>query len=150
MRYYQLEDYPDKLRRVKYFDKDTGITYVFLTNNFDITALSVAELYKNRWKIELFFKWIKQHLKIKSFYGTSMNAVNTQIWIGISVYVMIAIMKKLLKIRVSLYKILQILSASVFEKAPISQLLTESNYKYEQPRNANQLMLWDLRWNASE
>lgn len=145
MGYYQLEDYPDKLRRVKYFDKDTGITYVFLTNNFDITALTVAELYKNRWKIELFFKWIKQHLKIKSFYGTSMNAVNTQIWIGISVYVMIAIMKKLLKIRASLYKILQILSVSVFEKMPISQLLTESNYKIEQSRNANQLMLWDLR-----
>ena len=145
MGYYQKIDYPDKLRRVKYFDEETGITFVFLTNNFEIPGLTVAELYKNRWKIELFFKWIKQHLKIKSFYGTSMNAVKTQIWIGISVYVMIAIIKKLLKIEISLYKILQILSILVFEKVSILQLLTNIDYKQKQEYDSNQLILFDLR-----
>ena len=142
--FYQKKDYPETIRRVKFFDAENEKSFVFLTNNFEIPAFTVALLYKNRWKIELFFKWIKQHLKIKSFYGTSLNAVKTQIWISISVYVMIAIIKKTLKIEMSLYKILQILSVSVFEKVSIIQLLTESNYKTKQHYAPNQLILWDL------
>ncbi len=142
--YYQKKDYPEIIRRVKFFDADTKKRFVYLTNNFEIPALTVALLYKNRWKVELFFKWIKQHLKIKSFYGTSFNAVKTQIWISISVYVMIAIIKKTLKIEMSLYKILQILSVSVFEKVSILQLLTKSNYKTERHLDPNQLILFDL------
>jgi len=142
--FYQKKDYPEVIRRVKFFDAENEKSYVFLTNNFEIPAFTVSLLYKNRWKIELFFKWIKQHLKIKSFYGTSLNAVKTQIWISISVYVMIAIIKKTLKIEMSLYKILQILSVSVFEKLSILQLLTKHNYKNRQHPDSNQLILFDL------
>jgi len=142
--FYQKKDYPEVIRRVKFFDAENEKSFVFLTNNFEIPAFTIALLYKNRWKIELFFKWIKQHLKIKSFYGTSFNAVKTQIWISISVYVMIAIIKKTLKIEMSLYKILQILSVSVFEKLSILQLLTKHNYKNRQHPDSNQLILFDL------
>ena len=142
--FYQKKDYPETLRRVKFFDSEIDKRFVFLTNNFEISAITVALLYKNRWKIELFFKWIKQHLRIKSFYGTSLNAVKTQIWICVSVYVMIAIIKKTLKIEMSLYNILQILSVSVFEKVSILQLLTKSNYRNKQHPDPNQLMLFDL------
>ena len=142
--FYQKKDYPEVIRRIKFFDAENEKSFVFLTNNFEIPAITVALLYKNRWKIELFFKWIKQHLKIKSFYGTSFNAVKTQVWISISVYVMIAIIKKTLKIEMSLYKILQILSVSVFEKVSILQLLTKSNYKNERHHDPNQLSLFDL------
>ena len=142
--FYQKKDYPEVIRRVKFFDAENEKSYVFLTNNFEIPAFTVSLLYKNRWKIELFFKWIKQHLKIKSFYGTSLNAVKTQIWISISVYVMIAIIKKTLKIEMSLYKILQILSVSVFEKLSILQLLTKSNYRNQSHYDPNQLILFDL------
>ncbi len=142
--YYTLKSYPEKLRRVKYYDKTTKKPFVFLTNNFDIPALTVAELYKNRWKIELFFKWIKQHLKIKAFYGTSLNAVKIQIWIAISMYVLVAIIKKELKIKLSLYTILQILSVSLFEKVSILQLLNNENYKYVKELSNNQLLLFDL------
>lgn len=131
--YYQSQYYPEKLRRVKYYDKETDRNFVFLTNNFEIEAIKIAELYKNRWKIELFFKWIKQHLRVKSFYGTSINAVKTQIWIAISTYVLVAIMKKEFKLRQSLYTILQIISVTIFEKVPINQLFNntgENNVNY--------------------
>lgn len=141
--YKALKSYSDKLRRVKYYDKETDKVFVFLTNNFDIPALIVAELYRNRWKIELFFKWIKQHLKIKAFYGTSPNAVKTQIWIAISIYVMVAIIKKTLKIELTLYTILQILSVSLFEKVPIFQLLTSTQYQDVERCSHNQLNLFD-------
>ncbi|MDP8204592.1 MAG: IS4 family transposase [Candidatus Tenebribacter mawsonii] len=144
MGYYQKKDYSETIRRVKFYDEENKKTFVFLTNNFEISAMTVALLYKNRWKIELFFKWIKQHLKIKSFYGTSANAVKTQIWVSICVYIMIAIIKKTMKIEMSLYKILQILSVSVFEKVPILQLLTEYNYRTERHSDPNQLILFDL------
>jgi len=136
--------YPDKLRRVKYYDSENDSHLVFLSNNFDVSALTVADLYRNRWKIELFFKWIKQHLKIKSFFGTSANAVKTQIWTAISVYVLIAIIRKNLKIDMSLYKILQIFSVSLFEKVPIYQLLTETKSLNSERCSSNQLNLWDL------
>lgn len=142
--YYQKKDYPETIRRVKFYDEENKKTFVFLTNNFEISTMTVALLYKNRWKIELFFKWIKQHLRIKTFYGTSANAVKTQIWISICTYIMIAIIKRTLKIKMSLYKILQILSVSVFEKVPILQLLTETNYRIERHADSNQLILFDL------
>ena len=124
--FYSLKDYPDKLRRVKYYDAETEKTLVFLTNNFSLPALTIAQLYRCRWQVELFFKWIKQNLRIKNFYGTSENAVKTQIWIAVSVYVLVAILKKQLNIPASLYTILQILSVSVFERTPLLQLLTET------------------------
>jgi len=138
--YYQSKDYPEKFRRVKYYDKESDRVFVFLTNNFEIDAIKIAELYKNRWKIELFFKWIKQNLRIKKFYGTSVNAVKTQVWIAVSVYVLIAIMKKELKLKQSLYQILQILSVTIFEKVPIYQLLNETdkidkNYSFDNTLN---------------
>jgi hypothetical protein len=142
--FYQKKDYPDLIRRVKFIDMENDKEFVFLTNNFEISAMTVALLYKNRWKIELFFKWIKQHLKIKAFYGTTANAVKTQIWISICTYVMIAIIKRRLKIDMSLYKILQILSVSVFEKVPILQLLTETSCRFELHSDSNQLILFDL------
>ena len=119
------KDYPDKLRRVKFYDAVTDKTFVFLTNNFKLPALTIAQLYRSRWQVELFFKWIKQNLRVKTFYGTSENAVKTQIWIAISVYVLVAIMKKQLHLKESLYTILQVLSVSIFEKIPIYQLITE-------------------------
>ena len=142
--YKSKQHYPDKLRRVKYYDSENDKYFVFLTNNFDISAMMVAELYRNRWKIELFFKWIKQHLKVKSFFGTSANAVKTQIWIAISTYVVVAIIKKSLKISLSLYTILQIFSVSLFEKLPIYQLLTDTVLQNTEGCSPNQLCLWDL------
>jgi hypothetical protein len=115
-------EYPENLRRIKFYDKETEKTLVFLTNNFEVPPLIVAELYKNRWKIELFFKWIKQHLKIKSFLGTTSNAVKSQIWIAISIYVVIAIIKKRLSIKMSLYSMLQVFSVTLFEKTTIHDL----------------------------
>ena len=141
--FYQSKDYPEKLRRVKYYDAETDLTFVFLTNNFNLPALTVAQLYRSRWQVELFFKWIKQHLRIKSFYGTSENAVKTQIWIAISVYVIVAILKKQLHLPYSLYTILQVLSVSVFERVPLYQLFTSANYKTQNSMSCNQLNLFD-------
>jgi len=142
-----LENYPDKLRRVKYFDAEKGKLLIFLTNNFLLPALTIAMLYKSRWQIEIFFKWIKQHLRIKSFYGTSENAVKTQIWIAISIYVLIAIIKKRLNLDLSLYTILQIFSVTLFEKVPLIQLLTNFDYKNcakNETYVSNQLTLFDF------
>jgi len=127
--FYSHKEYPEKLRRIKYFDIEKGRSFIFLTNQFALPAFTIAALYRHRWRVEIFFKWIKQHLRIKSFYGTSMNAVKTQIWIAISTYVMVAIMKKRLKIDLTLYTILQILSITLFEKMPILQALTTTNYR---------------------
>ena len=140
--FYQRKDYPDKLRRVKYYDSNTDRTFVFLTNNFTLPPLTIAQLYRCRWHVELFFKWIKQNLRIKSFYGTSENAVKTQIWIAISVYVLVAILKKQLKLPFSLYTILQVLSVSVFERMPLIQLFTKPEYKTERSMLHNQLNLF--------
>jgi len=140
--FYSLKDYPSKLRRVKYYDADTDKTLIFLTNNFVLPALTIAQLYRCRWQVELFFKWIKQNLRIKNFYGTSENAVKTQIWIAVSVYVLVAILKKRLNIPASLYTILQILSVSVFERIPLLQLLTETALVEEISNSKNQLNLF--------
>jgi transposase len=137
-------NYPEYLRRVKYTEPETGKTYVFLTNNFELAPQVIADLYKSRWQVELFFKWIKQHLRIKAFYGTSENAVKTQIWTAISVYVLIALVKKRLNLGISLYTFLQILSVSVFEKVDILQLVTNSAGTIENTYTANQLDLFDL------
>ncbi|MFQ5788756.1 MAG: IS4 family transposase [Thermodesulfobacteriota bacterium] len=136
-------DYPEKLRRVRYYDTETNKDFIFLTNNFTISAMTVAKLYKKRWQIELFFKWIKQHLRINSFFGTSENAVKTQIWIAINVYVLVAIIKKRLNLKISLYTFLQILSISVFEKVPILQLVTDNAYKDTIALYSKQLNLFD-------
>jgi len=141
--FYAAKDYPGKLRRVKYYDHDQKRHLVFLTNHFKLPALQVAELYRYRWKVELFFKWIKQHLRIKAFYGTSENAVKTQIWIAICVYVLVAIIKKQLKIELSLYTILQIFSLTSFEKIPLLQLLTENEYRNQITTGHIQLNLFD-------
>ena len=139
--FYTLLDYPEKLRRIRYFDVETKKRFVFLTNNFALPAIVVAKLYKCRWQVELFFKWIKQHLRIKAFYGTSENALKTQIWIAISVYVLVAIVKKRLKLDRSLYTILQILSVTMFEKTPILQVLSVPNYETDTIDSDNQLNL---------
>ena len=136
-------DYPDKLRRVKYYDSETKKILVFLTNNFTLPPLTICMLYRSRWQVELFFKWIKQNLRIKTFYGTSENAVKTQIWIAVSVYVLVAIMKKQLNIRASLYTILQVLSVSAFERTLLYQLLEQSDYKSETTETNNQLTLFN-------
>jgi hypothetical protein len=141
--FYQSQDYPDKLRRVRYVDADTQQKLTFLTNNFSLLALIITQLYKCRWKVELFFRWIKQHLKIESFFGTSENAVKTQIWIAISVYVLVAIVKKRLKLDISLYTFLQILSVTIFEKVPILQLVETDDYKTQNKQLCNQLYLFD-------
>ena len=141
--YKSSKDYPEKLRRIRYFDEENQKRFVFLTNNFDLPALTIAELYRSRWQVELFFKWIKQHLRIKKFYGTSENAVKTQIWIAISVYVLVAIVKKRLGIEASLYTILQILSVSLFEETPILQALSSADYQSDEGDRGNQLMLFD-------
>ena len=141
--YYAHKGYPEKLRRIRYFDAEKNKRLVFLTNNFDLPALSIAELYRCRWQVELFFKWIKQHLRIKKFYGNSANAVKTQIWIAISVYVLVAIVKKRLDLNISLYTILQILSVSLFEKTPLLQPFSNDEYENEQGHCCNQLMLFD-------
>ena len=139
--FYTLLDYPEKLRRIRYFDVETKKRFVFLTNNFTLPAIVIAKLYKCRWQVELFFKWIKQHLRIKAFYGTSENALKTQIWIAISVYVLVAIVKKRLKLDRSLYTILQILSVTMFEKTPILQVLSAPNYETDTIDGDNQLNL---------
>jgi len=135
--------YPVPLRRIKFHDAKTGKTFNFLTNNFIIPAITVADLYRYRWQVELFFKWIKQHLRIKSFFGTSANAVKTQVWIAISVYVLVAIIKKRLKLEASLYTILQILSVTIFERMPLNQIVTKNYCKMENCDMANQLNLFD-------
>lgn len=136
--------YPDALRRVSYLDVETGKRFKFLTNNFALPALTVALIYKARWQVELFFKWIKQHLRIKSFYGTSENAVKTQIWIAVSVYVLVAIARKRLGLEISLYQILQILSVTLFEKTPILQALHPPDSQNDLLDSAKQLILFDL------
>lgn len=141
--FYPSKAYPEKLRRIRYYDSQTDKNFTFITNNFLLDAIIVTQLYKCRWQIELFLKWIKQHLQIKSFFGTSENAVKTQIWIAISVYVLLAIVKKRLKIDVSLYTFSQILSVTPFEKVPILQLLTDDNYKNLNYQPSNQLFLFD-------
>lgn len=135
-----VQHYPDNLRRIRYFDKDTGKCLVFLTNNFQLPALVIAALYKSRWQVELFFKWIKQHLRIKHFYGNSDNAVKTQIWIAVCVYVLLAILKKQLKSDLSLNTILQILSVNAFEKEPLHQLLTAIPSQFSEGNICNQLI----------
>jgi len=141
--YYSKRDYPEKLRRIKYFDAEKGRSFIFLTNQFTLPAITIAEQYRYRWRVEIFFKWIKQHLRIKSFYGTSENAVKTQIWIAVSAYVMVAIMKKRLKIDLTFYTILQILSITLFEKKPILQALTVDNYRNEIATGPIQLNLFE-------
>jgi len=142
--YYTSKKYPDKLRRIKYYDDELGKNLVFLTNNFTYSSEIIAQLYKERWKIELFFKWIKQHLRIKKFYGTSFNAVSTQIWIAVSIYLLVAIIKKRLKLEQELYTILQIFSISLFEKVPLNQLFNNNDYRNIENDNYNQLKLFDL------
>lgn len=139
-----VKDYPEQLRLIKFFDSETKKYFKFLTNNFDIDALTVAQLYKCRWKVELFFRWIKQHLRIKAFFGTSENTVRTQVWIAISVYVLVAIIKKRLRLKPSLYTILQIFSVNIFEKTPVLQLLTKNKDIEIQLDNDNQLRLFNL------
>ncbi len=136
--------YPDPLRRVSYFDAATNKRLQFLTNNFTLPALTIARIYKSRWQIELFFKWIKQHLRIKKFYGTSENAVKTQIWIAVSVYLLVAIVRKRLGLEASLYQILQILSVTLFEKTPILQAFGDPESQEKSESIYNQLNLWDL------
>lgn len=138
------DKYPDKLRRIRFYDSENDKYFVFLTNNFVLPALTIADLYNCRWQIEIFFKWIKQHLKIKRFYGTSENAVKTQIWIAVSVYVLVAIIKKQLKIDITLYTFLQILSVTLFEKVHILQLVTNSRKLIHNSESCNQLNLFDL------
>ena len=142
--FYAAKDYPEQLRRVRFKDPDSGKRLVFLSNHFDLPALTVCALYKSRWQVELFFKWIKQHLRIKQFYGTSENAVKTQIWIAISVYVLVAIVKKKLDLKASLYTLLQILSVTLFEKMSLQQALTASQYKTEDTESGNQLDLFEF------
>jgi hypothetical protein len=136
--------YPDQLRRVAFYDAENKRRLVFLTNNFSLPALTIARLYKSRWQVELFFKWIKQHLRIKAFYGTNANAVKTQVWIAISVYVLVAIVKKELKLERSLYGILQILSLTLFEKTPLFAVLSTASAPNAEAGFPNQRMLFDL------
>ena len=136
--------YPDALRRVSYLDVETRKRFKFLTNNFTLPALTIAQIYKCRWQVELFFKWIKQHLRIKAFFGTSENAVKTQIWIAVSVYVLVAIIRKRLRLEASLYQILQILSVTLFEKTPILKALHAPSSNFELFDAGNQLILFDF------
>jgi hypothetical protein len=140
--FYARRDYPDRLRRIRYYDAAKEKRLIFLTNNFILPATTIAELFRCRWKIELFFKWVKQHLRIKAFYGTSENAVKTQIWIAISAYVWVAIIKKKLKVEASLYTMLQILSVSLFEKTPLFQLLSQIKPDEKEDDSSKQLKLF--------
>jgi hypothetical protein len=140
--YYSSRDFPTHLRRIRFKDPESGKTLVFLTNNFTLPAATICALYKARWQVELFFKWIKQHLRIKKFYGTSENAVKSQIWIAVSVYVLVAIVKKRLNLDASLYTLLQIFSLTLFEKMPIQQAFAGNNYFSNQDENNNQLNLF--------
>ncbi len=142
--YTSRKRYPEKLRRVRFYDATLNRYFVFLTNNMELPALTITQLYHERWKIELFFKWVKQHLRIKSFYGNSANAVKTQVWIAISVYLLVAIIKKSVNTKLSLYTILQIFSVSLFEKVPLKQLLTNDKSHFTTHVNSNQLSLFDL------
>jgi transposase len=141
--FYPSRDYPEKLRRIKYYDEETRKTLVFLTNNFTLPPLTIAQLYRCRWQVELFFKWIKQHLRIKKFFGTTENAVKTQIWIAVSVYVLVAILRKRLQLEASLYTILQILSVTIFERIPILQVFSNNEYTSKERMFYNQLNLFD-------
>jgi len=137
------QGYPEKLRRIRFYDAEKDKRFVFLTDHFDLPAEAIARLYRCRWKVELFFKWIKQHLRIKAFYGTSENALKSQVWIAISIYVLVAIVKKRLHLDASLYTILQILSVSLFEKMPISQAFAPSDYKNPEATSCKQLILFE-------
>jgi len=141
--FYSVQGYPEPLRRIRYYDDNLDKRLVFLTNDFVLPALTIAQLYKSRWQIEMFFKWMKQHLRIKTFYGTSQNAVKAQIWIAVSVYLLVAILKKRLGVDLPLYTILQILSVSIFEKTPLITLFSQANYKNSQPPFPNQLLLFE-------
>jgi IS4 transposase len=142
--FYASQDYPEHLRRIRFKDPETGKTLIFLTNNTVLPALTIAALYKQRWQVELFFKWIKQHLRIKKFLGTSENAVKTQIWCAVSTYVLIAIVKKELRLNASLYTLLQILSVSVFEKSQLLCALQPDEQNIETSSDANQLNLFEI------
>lgn len=142
--FYAKRDYPTHLRRVRFKDPDTGKTLVFLTNQMTLPAATICALYKSRWQVELFFKWIKQHLRIKQFFGTSENAVKTQIWIAVSVYVLVAIVRKKLNLNVSLYTLLQVLSVTLFEKMPLQQAFPDADYTSENTPISNQLNLFDF------
>lgn len=142
--FYSKKDYPQLIRRIKFIDQETSTTYIFLTNNFELDALLITQLYKERWKVELFFKWIKQHLRIKNFYGTSYNAVCCQIWIAVCTYLLVAIAKKRLMPEHSLYTLLQIFSLTLFEKVPINELFTKNVYKSTSPGDDKQLKLFEL------
>jgi len=135
-------DYPAKLRRIKFYDAANNRTFVFLTDHFELSAATVAALYARRWQIEVFFRWIKRNLRIKTFYGTSDNAVKTQIWIALCVYVLIAIMKRELHLKPNLYEILQILSVTPFEQIPLHELLTKTHDANQNPCDCSQLPLW--------
>jgi len=141
--HYARKHYPEKLWRIRYFDAEANKTLVFLTNNFILPAITIADLYRCRWRVELFFKWIKQHLRIKAIYCTSDNAVKTQIWIAITVYVLAEIVKKRLQLGQSLYAILRVLSVTLFEKMPISQALATTTYKEQELQLSNQLYLFN-------
>ena len=140
--FYTQQDYPAQLRRVRFNDPDTGKTLIFITNQMTLPAMTICALYKNRWQVELFFKWIKQHLRIKRFFGTSENAVKTQIWIAVSVYVLVAIIKKKLQLDASLYTLLQILSVTLFEKMPLQQAFPGSDSSSNSTAINNQLNLF--------
>jgi transposase len=142
--FYTRQDYPVSLRRVRFNDPETGKTLTFLTNQMTLPALTISALYKNRWQVELFFKWIKQHLRIKKFFGTSENAVKTQIWIAVSVYVLVAIIKKKLQLNASLYTLLQILSVTLFEKMPLQQAFPATEYILSDSMLHNQLNLFTI------
>ena len=142
--YLSRKEYPSHLRRIRFRDPDTGKNLVFLTNQFTLSAATICALYKSRWQVELFFKWIKQHLRIKAFYGTSENAAKTQLWIAISVYLLVAIVKKRLDLPGSLYTLLQVLSVTLFEKMPISQVLQQKDYTIPSLTNSNQLILFEF------
>ncbi len=137
------KDYPNKLRRIKYHDKELDRDFIFITNNMDLKAIEIALLYKNRWKVELFFKWIKQHLKVKSFWGTNMNAVKTQVYCAVITYCLVAIIGNKLKIDRSIYEILQILSISLLDKTPLNEILTKYDCKNNKESNCNQL---EIKW----
>jgi hypothetical protein len=142
--FYAAQNYPDHLRRIRFNDPETDKTLVFLTNNTTLPALTIAALYKSRWQIELFFKWIKQHLRIKRFLANSENAVRSQIWCAVATYVLIAIVKKELKLDASLYTCLQILSVSIFEKTELSRALQPYLHISDQPSSPNQMNLFDI------
>jgi transposase len=142
--FYTQREYPAQLRRVRFNDPDTGKTLIFITNQMTLPAATICALYKNRWQVELFFKWIKQHLRIKRFFGTSENAVKTQIWIAVSVYVLVAIVKKKLQLDASLYTLLQILSVTLFEKMPLQQAFPAGEYIPPEGMPCNQLNLFTI------